>query len=233
MVPRFGPSLLVALLLTPAAAGCGSGAGTGAQVPAGLRGVPPDLVAIREGALAIYRQALAGDFDPVYAQLGDVEATWRRFKSRAESDGAPAAAVGGLEAAVVRLRWALTDRDDGTAVARAANEVTGAAKDLVSFYRPGVPEAAFGLDYLVRALAIDALRADLEAAARHADELAQAWGSVRPKVLERGGRRQSDAFDAAVDALRQAIGSRDAARVQAIANRGVELASEINAVLDG
>ena len=80
---------------------------------------------------------------------------------------------------------------------------------------------------------VQAGRGLLRPAARHADELAQAWGSVRPKVLERGGRRQSDAFDAAVDALRQAIGSRDAARVQAIANRGVELASEINAVLDG
>jgi hypothetical protein len=96
-----------------------------------------------------------------------------------------------------------------------------------------MPEAAFGLDYLVRALAIDALCTDLEAAARHAEELAQAWGSVRPTVLERGGRRQSDAFDASVNAVRQAIVSRDATRLHAIAERGVELAGEIDAVLNG
>jgi hypothetical protein len=219
---------ILALLST----GCGAAAGSGTSVP-GLGGTPPDLAALREAATDAYLHALVRDETSMFSDVDELERTWRRLRERAGADGAPDQALRQIDAAVVALRWALTDRDSPTAVARAANEVSGATKELIGFYRPSANVEAFKLEYLGRELALDGLQADLAAAAGHARELEATWSAVRPDVLDAGGRRQTDAFDASLGAVRQAISAEDAVRLTRLAERGVELVRQIHAVLDG
>jgi hypothetical protein len=139
--------------------------------------------------------------------------------------------VSAVTAAVTALRWSATERDDPLAMARAANEVTGATAQLVAFYRPGLPPDTLHLDYLQRELALDGLAGDLRSAAVHAQELEAAWLVVRAHVLEAGGRQQTAAFDASVGALKDAIAAQDLGLLVRIANRGVTLATNIHGVL--
>ena len=232
MAASRGTPLLALLVVAAVLPGCGAAAGSGTSVP-GLRGVPPDLVGLRAAAAHAYQHALARSESAMFSDVDELEQTWRRLRERAELDRAPADALQQVDAATVALRWALTDRDNGTAVARAANGVSGATKGLIAFYRPSANLGAFKLEYLGRELALDGLQADLASAAQHARELEATWSAVRPDVLDAGGRRQTEAFDASVGAVRQAIAAEDPRRLTWLAERGVELAEQIKGVLDG
>lgn len=209
--------------------GCGTAQPTGGTV---LRGMPPPLQQVRTEAAAVYERAVAGDDEIAFVGPARVEEAWREARRRAEADGAPAAAVDAVAAAVTALRWSATLRDDDPlAMARAANRVIGATAGLVTFYRPGLPPDTLHLDYLQRELALDGLAGDLEAAATHARELERAWTAVRAHVLEAGARRQTAAFDASVGAVREAVAARDFERLARIASRGATLATDIHGVL--
>ncbi|MBN1769853.1 MAG: hypothetical protein JXB32_01225 [Deltaproteobacteria bacterium] len=221
-------SLPIAVLGLLGAFGCGTTQPTGTTV---LRGMPAPLQELRVEAGLVYERLVAGDDEVAFTGPARVEELWREARGRAERDGAPASAVGVVASAVTALRWSATGRDDPLAMARAANEVTGATATLVAFYRSGLPPDTLHLDYLQRELALDGLAGDLASAAAHARELEAAWLAVRAHVLAAGGRQQTDAFDASVGAVKDAIVARDLGRLVRIANRGVMLATSIHGVL--
>ncbi len=221
-------SLPIAVFGILGAFGCGTTQPTGTTA---LRGMPAPLQELRVEAGLVYERLVAGDDDVAFTGPARVEDAWREARRRAELDGAPAAAVGAVSSAVTALRWSATERDDPLAMARAANQVTGATAALVAFYRSGLPPDTLHLDYLQRELALDGLSGDLGSAAVHARELEAAWLVVRAHVLAAGGRRQTDAFDASVGAVQEAIAAQDLGRLVRIANRGVTLAANIHAVL--
>lgn len=221
--------ILFALALAGAVSlGCGGDDGEGPEPGAGV--VPDALLAVEGGAEDAFDHALADDLPAVSAEAVTISATWRTFRAEASSDGASAADLAAMDAAVAGLGTIVMTSTDRVTVARAANRISAPMDELFALYAPPLPTPVLALDYLGRELVLDGLGADFTGAAAHLDEVAATWGTVRPAVVAAGGVIEARDYDAAITAARAHVVAADGAALVIEANHGLDLVDAIEAV---
>jgi hypothetical protein len=180
------------------------------EVPKGLNG----LAALAEDGFDL---ALAGDEEGLRAASGRLATLWSSLRETVADDGAPAADVAAMDAALAEFERAVGAAADRTALARAANGVSLRAEAMFEIYRPAIPTAVLRLDLLGRELVLDGMQADLPGASGHAADLSTTWRALREQVVGAGGAKTAALFDGSVAALRGAVERRDAGEVGRLA----------------
>ena len=144
-----------------------------------------------------------------------IAAGWPALRASFARDPQARFALLAVDGQVAALRAAGTDP---MRLRLAANETTGALAPLFDFAGDRVPVGVHLLDYLGRAVAIDASAGAWARAAADAAQLDHAWQSLRPRVLIRPhGEAAAARADAAVARVAAAVAARSTVRAIASA----------------
>lgn len=220
---------LAAALSLSALAACSDGGGSGS--PNGE--VPASLVDIESAGEDAYDRALLEDYAAVAAAADLLDEDWAALREAGTVDDAPANALADLDSAIAALATAARNPVDAATVARAANAVSAPMDELFGLFEPTVPSDVLALDYLGREIVLDGMQADLDAAVGHVDVVQSTWDGLRTKVVEAGGSRETQDYEASIDAMRADIAAGDAAQLIVDANAGLELVDAIEGVFGG
>lgn len=110
-----------------------------------------------------------------------------------------------------------------SALARSANDVTGALAPLFVFSGDKTPTPIHTLDYLGRAIVLDVRSGDASRALADTSALRATWDAVRPRVLARsGGPLAAARYERAIVALQSAAGARNDTATTADAKRTLD-----------
>ena len=156
---------------------------------------------------------------------------WPALRATFARDPQAKYALLAVDGEVAALRAAGTDP---SRLRLAANETTGALAPLFDFAGDRVPVAVHLLDYLGRAVAIDAAAASWARAATDAAQLDRAWQSLRPRVLlQPRGAAAAARADAAVARIAAAVVARNATRTVASARASGDAVDALEKVYGG
>ncbi|MGH7709108.1 MAG: hypothetical protein ACREM6_14495 [Vulcanimicrobiaceae bacterium] len=160
-------------------------------------GVLAILATVRIGPVSAAAPATLHDLNHVEAAAeavadGDVAGPAARYDARIAVAAWPAArvalrrlgvAVTGLQDADYAVAVLDADVAGKRALRRDANEVTGAIAPLFAVVGDAVPAAVHRLDYLQRAIALDAVANDWPAARADLASLEAVWAQFRPRAV--------------------------------------------------
>ena len=119
----------------------------------------------------------------VRRQVAGIAAAWNVYRSQAVNTGATPEFVASIGQLIGELTAASSVRN-AAATREAANDLRGAAVDLMNFYNPRVPADLQRLDVLQREFILDVSGGDWTAAAvEHAKAADVVWARLRPFVL--------------------------------------------------
>jgi hypothetical protein len=195
--------------------------------------IPSDLTEIEGLAEDAYDKALVSDYSTVSTDATAIQEYWTAFREQATSDGASQNDIAALDSAIPGLSDAAAAAESPVSVARAANTISASMDELYALYSPSVPTEILVLDYLGREVVLDGMEADLTAAGADTDTIQSTWDSVRARVIEAGGEKEAQDYDANITAIRDAISAGNADEVVNQANAGLELVDTIEQVFGG
>lgn len=141
-----------------------------------LSGSPPsDLLAISDGAYAVFDAAHQGDWSGAASTLGSMNTAWNAYSG----SGVPPLLETQMDDALAELADAVTAAD-AVAARHAALDVAGAASDFELRYRPRVEIDYVRLDIAARRLQVDTEAGDLDGIASDVAILEWVWDRVAP-----------------------------------------------------
>ncbi len=211
-----------AALAALAAAGAGC-----ARAP---KSPPPVLEDLESSAEDILDLAAANPMDGADSLVRVVEADWQSYRPQAERDGAPAPVLEGMDRAVSGLRGAEV-RNDPDRLSAAANEVTRFTPEFLGLYHTEVPPEVGQLDYLGRAVELDARVANFAAADGSLTRIRSIWNKLRPRVADQAnGEPAAAGYDLSVEAMTTALRARDAALLEDAATQSLETVDRLEQV---
>jgi hypothetical protein len=194
--------------------------------------IPERLVHVEELAEDAYDKSLVSDFAAVATDADDIASAWSSYRAQGEADGAHAADLEAMDAAVAGLRDAAASATDPATVARAANAVSSRIDELFDLYDPIVPAEILALDYLGREVVLDAMQLDFDRASADTDTLEATWKLVRAEVLRSGGTMEASDYDASITDTRAAITAMNAEQLANEANVALEIVDAIEGVFE-
>jgi hypothetical protein len=151
-----------------------------------------------------------------------VASDWQALRTTLSSSGADENTLKGVDAAVAALS---ARANAGGDLQMQANDVTGALAPLFGFAGAPVPWQINRLDYLGRAIGLEAKAGDWAKASDSASSLEKTWASIRPSVIAHKGYAAAQKFDAALDGVKKSTQSHDAngaAKAAAATGDGVD-----------
>ncbi len=119
---------------------------------------------------------------------------------------------------------------DPVSLARATNAISGVMADFCAIYEPTVPAPILELDYLGRELVLDGMSSDFTSANKDLDALVKTWQGLLEKVLNAGGKKAADDYEASLTQLDYVISAQDANAVVAAAKTNLDLVDELENV---
>jgi hypothetical protein len=203
----------------------------GTQGPA-ANAIPAALQQIESQAEDAYDHALASNHEAIASDASSISSGWRSFRAQAAGDGAGAADLSAMDAAVSAFSGSAATSTDVVALARAANGVSATMDELFALYEAPVPPEVLSLDYLGREIVLDARAGDSAAARTDIDELEATFASIRARLVAGGGDQVATDYDASVAAMRADVAVEDAASLQRDANAGLEIVDEMEGVFE-
>lgn len=230
-------AVLIALVAALAACGSSSPAATtrnptsaGGHGDAVTERVPKALTGLEADAEDVGDVVPHGRWDRVRADARKLAATWRSYRAHAVADGATAAVVGQLDAAIARLGGAAQAHTAPEAL-QAANDVSASVVELFALYRTAEPLDVARLDVVGRQIVLDVDRRDDAGTRAEVRRVQAIWtGGLRASVLGHDGRRVAAHMDATVDALRHAVGVPDAGALRAETAVMLEIVDDMEAL---
>jgi hypothetical protein len=151
-----------------------------------------------------------------------VATDWQALRTTLSSNGADESTLKEVDAAVAALAARVNTGGD---LQVQANDVTGALAPLFGFAGAAVPWQINRLDYLGRAIGLEAKAGDWAKVSDAASSLEKTWASIRPAVISHNGYAAAQKFDAALDSVKKSSQSRDAngaAKAAAATGDGVD-----------
>jgi hypothetical protein len=162
--------------------------------------------------------------------LNDAHTAWSTLKATVVAQGAPAATVSGIDAAL-----AAADSDVPAMKARETesdgNSISRLVPDLFDLYTFATPSDALRLDAHIRRLQIDASFADWTACAADMGPIQSDWTRLKPVLMPQAAKRAdimgsqtvvSD-LDTNVSTMQTMIGAHDAAGLATQTKTGLDL----------
>jgi hypothetical protein len=138
-----------------------------------------------------------------------IAARWPGVRSALVQAGAKRADLLIADGALRNLR---TGSESESQRQRAANTVTAALAPLYPVAGDRVPPRIHRLDYLLRAVGLDAVESNWVRATADVVSIRSAWQTARSGVVDHGGNGQALGFDRAIGAMDDAIGARNSTR---------------------
>lgn len=186
--------------------------------------VPRSLSEVESAAEDAIDFADAGKLERAAAKATYLEGEWKAYRKHAVRDGTPAKFFEPMDHAVRDLMTPATLHDP-LALQLAANEVSRHLPELFAPYAPAAPVELLQLDYLGRAIMLDARQRLFEQAAEHFGEMQQAWiGSLEPKARKKnGGESVAALYNTEMARLRAALDDKDANAIAKSAARSLEI----------
>ena len=229
MPGRYGTDLVLTCAMVCLAASC---AGPSREVAAAGEEIPPALLTISERAEAIIPAVRAQDWPRVYAHIKDVEDVWQGYKSPTvapppEPREYPTGMLfGEVDAALAALRYAAATRD-AKGTMRAANDLSGAAVELIGYYNPARPSGINRLAVFQRHIVLDAADGDLADIATNLSRVRSMWDRVRPTILANAGDTVVNGFDQLIAEQDAALQARDRARLTSSAEAALQMINQM------
>jgi hypothetical protein len=201
-----------------------AGTGAGSVVPAltsGGRSVPDPLDQLEAQSEDIIDIVPGGKWDDVAEDVATVDRAWKGYEPQAAADGAPAAIVSNMGAAVAALDAASQGRQ-ATETMQAANDLSAGVVELYGLYDIGRPVGIGRLDVIGRQIVFDAAAKDQ---AKVEDQVAAATrevAAIEPDLRAHDGAKVIDQAHAELAAMTAAAASADFATVTAQAKDFLE-----------
>ena len=191
--------------------------------------VPESLIAVESSAEDLVDVALARDRAGVASEARVLQSAVRGPAASAlTAAGASAAEIAELRRRAARVSG-LAGAGRFTAVALAANGVSGLMPSLYAHFDDPVPPSVLMLDYLDREAQLRSLAGQRGRIPPIVARLQSTWSALRPRVVAVGGGREAGAFErhvASMKRLTHAAGT----RLRSEAVNGLNLVDEIEAV---
>ena len=191
--------------------------------------VPESLIAVESSAEDLVDVALAHDRAGVVSKARALRSASRGpAASTLSATGASAAEITELRRRVARVSG-LAAAGGFTAVALAANGVSGLMPTLYAHFDDPVPPSVLALDYLDREAQLRSLAGQRGRVPPIVARLQSTWSALRPRVVASGGSREASAFDRHVASMKR-LAHASGARLRSEAVNGLNLVDEIEVV---
>jgi hypothetical protein len=193
---------------------------------------PPALLMISEQAEGIIVAVRAQDWPRIYANIKHIEGVWQGYKSPTvapppEPRGYPAGMLfGQLDAALAALKYAAATRD-AKGTMRAANDLSGAAVELIGHYNPARPSGINRLAVFQRQIVLDAADGDLADVSTNLSRVRSTWDRVRPAILANAGDTVVNGFDQLIAEQEAALQARNRAALTSSAETALRMINQM------
>jgi hypothetical protein len=147
------------------------------------------------------------DSDQSFAD--EIVQAWPRVRSELVGKGADRSDLIAADSAVRSLKTTVAASQNPQ---RAANALTAAFAPIYAAVGDLVPARIHRLDFLQRSLLLDVAQPNWTRAISDVVSARSTWRAVRKIVTDRNAKRQADLYDAALNAVEDAINARDVAR---------------------
>lgn len=188
----------------------------------------PSLQTIHDTATDIVQTAPGGDWVRVLADIDVVNNAWKDYLKFpiADKDSTVGHIQGRLTEALVDLRRAAAvQHTSGTM--KAANNISGAAMDLLAFYNRYLPSDIGRLAAIERQIILNSSREDFDAASINLSNAYSVWQRVKPSIINEIGLDTAAEFEANLNAQQNAINAQDASRLNFEARNSLKLLGDM------
>jgi hypothetical protein len=223
-------------LLALAGSGCGDSndkepqkaatAEKGEAAEEGTGNVPSSLNEVESGAEDTIDFARQGSRSKVSAAVRGL----RRAEGQAAADLREAGVTNERISALkdrIRLLQSVARRASFVRVSLAANQISALMPEFFTRYDDPVPPSVLELDYLDREAQLRSGAGDTTSVSSAVRELSSTWTSLRPRVIEAGGRRIATRFTRHVASMRRQARDPGSRALQKEAAVGLELVDEL------
>lgn len=191
--------------------------------------VPDSLSAIEADAEDVMDSVPTGNWQQIDKDASHMAAAWQDYLPQAGKDGAPADVQTAMQAALARLQTAVKAQATD-ATLQAANDISAAVVELFAIYKSDVPADIGRLDVLGRQLILDVTAGNWTKAAQTLDQTGAVWSKVKPSALAHKGERAATLYDASLAAQADWLKAKNAEKLTAEAQNGLELVDALEQV---
>jgi len=208
----------------PASGAAGGSAAAGSVAPALTstgQPVPKPLDELEAQSEDIIDIVPGGRWDGVASDVATVDSSWTTYQPQAQADGAPAAILSRMAAAVTALDAASKGKQ-ATATMQAANDLSAGVVELYGLYDVGRPVGIGRLDVIGRQIVFDAAAKDQAKVTQQIATAKAQVAALTSDLEDHDGKKVVDEADGQLAAMTAAAAKLDYATVTKNANDFLE-----------